>query len=103
MLERSTGIHYFTDFNTDVLLKLHRKHNLTPLMQAVREHRVINPRGTEPFNVKSMFEVVSGSHKDRFHAEIVRRTPWTRQFYDRRTAGPEGETIDNLVEWTRKH
>ena len=93
----------FTDFNTDVLLKLHRKHNLTPLIQAVREHRVINPRGTEPFNVKSMFEVVTGSHKDRFHAETVQRTPWTRQFYDRRTTGPAGETIDNLVEWTRNH
>jgi len=93
----------FTDFNTDVLLKLHRKHNLTPLIQAVREHRVINPRGTEPFNVKSMFEVVTGSHQDRFHAETVQRTPWTRQFYDRRTVGPAGETIDNLVEWTRNH
>jgi hypothetical protein len=93
----------FMDFNTDVLLKLHRKHNLTPLIQAVREHRVINPRGTEPFNVKSMFEVVSGSQKDRFHAEIVRRTPWTRQFYARQTTGPSGEPIDDLVEWTRKH
>ncbi|NVL90027.1 MAG: hypothetical protein HWN69_03380, partial [Desulfobacterales bacterium] len=37
----------FMDFNTDVLLALHRKHNLTPLLQAVRERRVINPRGTE--------------------------------------------------------
>ena len=93
----------FADFNTDVLLKLHRKHDLTPLIQAVREHRVINPRGTEPFNVKSMFEVVSGSHKNRFHAEIVQRTPWTRQFYARRTADPTGKTIDDLVEWTRNH
>jgi hypothetical protein len=45
----------FMDFNTDVLLALHRKHDLTPVLQAVKEHRVINPRGTEPFNVKSMF------------------------------------------------
>ncbi|UCF92380.1 MAG: hypothetical protein JSW39_29625, partial [Desulfobacterales bacterium] len=93
----------FADFNTDVLLKLHRKHNLTPLLQAVREHRVINPRGTEPFNVKSVFEVVTGSQKDRFHDEIVQRTPWTRQFYARQTTGPTGETIDDLVEWTRNH
>ncbi len=41
----------FMDFNTDVLLALHRKHNLPPLLQAVREKRVINPRGTERINV----------------------------------------------------
>jgi len=93
----------FVDFNTDVLLALHRKHDLTPLLQAVREGRVINPRGTEPINVKSMFEVVGGPHRDRFHSEIVQRTPWTRQFHPRRTVGPRGEAIDDLVEWTARH
>ena len=93
----------FLDFNTDVLLALHRKHNLAPLLQAVRERRVINPRGTEPINVKSMFEVITGLHRDRFHREIVQRTPWTRQFYPRRTDGPAGEDIDDLMEWTRLH
>lgn len=34
----------FMDFNTDVLLNLHRKQDLSPLLQAVRENRVINPR-----------------------------------------------------------
>jgi len=91
----------FMDFNTDVLLALHRSHNLDPLLQAVGENRVINPRGTEPINVKSMFEVVTGPERDRFHEEIVRRTPWTRQFYARKTRGPDGESIDDLVEWTR--
>jgi hypothetical protein len=93
----------FMDFNTDVLLKLHRKHDLTPLLRAVGEHRVINPRGTEPFNVKSMFEVVTGKYRERFHDEIVRRTPWTRQFYERYTSGPGGEPIDDLIAWTRNH
>ena len=93
----------FMDFNTDVLLKLHRKHDLTPLLRAVGEHRVINPRGTEPFNVKSMFEVVTGKHRDRFHDDIVRRTPWTRQFFERSTSGPDGEAIDDLTAWTRNH
>jgi hypothetical protein len=93
----------FLDFNTDVLLDLHRKHNLSPLLQAVKEHRVINPRGTEPFNVKSMFEVVTGSHRNRFHKEIVQRTPWTRQFYTRRTEGPDGEVIADLIKWTRRN
>ncbi len=91
----------FMDFNTDVLLKLHHKHDLAPLLRAVREHRVINPRGTEPFNVKSMFEVVTDKYRERFHEEIVRRTPWTRQFYERSTSGPGGETIDDLIAWTR--
>ena len=93
----------FIDFNTDVLLDLHRKHNLKPLLQAVREKRVINPRGTEPINVKSMFEVITGPHRNRFHADIVQRTPWTRQFYPRRTLGPKGEEIDDLIEWTRSY
>lgn len=93
----------FVDFNTDVLLALHHKHDLTPLLQAIKENRVINPRGTEPINVKSMFEVVTGPHRNRFHPDIVRRTPWTRQFYPRRTDGPKGEEIDDLIEWTRSH
>jgi hypothetical protein len=91
----------FMDFNTDVLLRLHRASNLSPLLQAVREQRVINPRGTEPINVKSMFEVLTGARRDRFHSEVVRRTPWTRQFYPRQTEGPGGEPIDDLIGWTR--
>ncbi len=93
----------FMDFNTDVLLSLHRRHNLEPVLQAVRENRVINPRGTEPINVKSMFEVITGPNQHRFHEDIVRRTPWTRQFYSRRTEGPDGERIDDLMEWTRSN
>ncbi len=93
----------FMDFNTDVLLALHRKHNLTPVLQAVKEHRVINPRGTEPFNVKSMFEMITGRHRQRFHHEIVARTPWTRQFYPRKTDGPDGRAIDDLISWTRRN
>jgi len=94
----------FMDFNTDVLLRLHRKHDLSPLLQAIRERRVINPRGTEPINAKGMFEAItSPRHDGRFHRETVRRTPWTRQFYPRRTQGPNGEEIRDLVEWTRSN
>ncbi|MBT8366746.1 MAG: hypothetical protein KJP23_18805 [Deltaproteobacteria bacterium] len=93
----------FMDFNTDVLLALHRKHDLTPVLQAVKERRVINPRGTEPFNVKSMFELISGRRAERFHKEIVARTPWTRQFYARKTEGPDGRPIDDLIGWTREN
>jgi hypothetical protein len=93
----------FMDFNNDVLLKLHRRHSLTPLMQAIRDGRVINPRGTEPINVKSMFEVMTGPAAHRFHPETVQRTPWTRRFFGRKTTGPAGEEIADLVEWTRKN
>ncbi len=93
----------FMDFNTDVLLSLHRKQDLSPVLQAVREKRVINPRGTEPINVKSMYEVVTGRDRNKFHEEIVKRTPWTRQFYGRSTEGPNGENITDLMEWTREN
>jgi len=93
----------FMDFNTDVLLDLHRKYGLDPVLQAVRENRIINPRGMEPINVKSVFEVITGPLNRSFHPEIVRRTPWTRQFYERSTEGPEGELISDLVSWTRKN
>jgi hypothetical protein len=73
---------------------------LNPVLQAIREHRVINPRGTEPINAKSMFEVITGPFRDRFHNEIVGRTPWTRQFYLRKTEGPGGEEIKDLIKWT---
>jgi len=93
----------FMDFNTDVLLNLHRKHGLEPLLRAVRENRVINPRGTEPINVKSMFEVITDVHSERFQEETLRRTPWTRSFRQRKTTGPRGEIINDLIEWTRKN
>ncbi len=94
----------FMDFNNDVFLKLHRKHDLSPLKQAVAEGRVLNPRGTEPINVKSMFEVITTpSLADPFHAETIARTPWTRRFFQRRTTGPDREEINDLVQWTRAH
>ncbi len=94
----------FMDFNNDILLKLHRRHDLSPLIQAISEGRVINPRGTEPINVKSMFEVMTTDVlSSRFQPETVRRTPWTRRFFERRTTGPQREEIADLVEWTRRN
>jgi len=94
----------FMDFNTNILLDLHRKQNLEPVLQAVREGRVINPRGTEPVNSKGVFEVLTDPSKTKLlHPETVKRTPWTRQFYARKTTGPDGEQISDLVEWTRKN
>lgn len=91
----------FMDFNSDVLLPLQGKYDLKPVFQAIKEKRVINPRGIEPLDVKSIFEVITDCCADRFHREIVARTPWTRRFYSRHTEGPGGEAIDDLIEWTR--
>jgi len=93
----------FVDFNTDTLLSLHRKHDLTPLLQLVRDGRVVNPRGTEPINVKSMFEVLTSEGNERFSRESVERTPWTRRFLAGRAKGPAGEEIHDLIEWTRSN
>ncbi len=90
----------FMDFNSDVLLELHRRHDLTPVLQAVREGRVVNPRGTEPINVKSMFEVFTGPLGKHFQEETVRRTPWTRRFREGPATGPRGERIADLVQWS---
>lgn len=89
----------FMDFNSDILLKLHRKHDLTPVLQAVKEGRVVNPRGTEPINVKSMFEVFTGPLGKHFCEETVRRTPWTRRFREGPAEGPHGEQIGDLIQW----
>jgi hypothetical protein len=93
----------FVDFNTDILLNLHRKHNLSPLLQLVSEGRVVNPRGTEPINVKSMFEVLTSEGNDRFTRESVERTPWTRRFLPGKALGPDGGQINDLIEWTRSN
>jgi hypothetical protein len=94
----------FMDFNTNVLLDLHKKHNLAPVLQAVREGRVINPRGTEPVNSKGVFEVLTDPDQNGlFNPETVKRTPWTRQFYQRKTTGPVHKEIPDLIEWTRKN
>ncbi len=94
----------FMDFNTDILLKLHRQYDLSPVLQAVAENRVINPRGTEPINAKSVFEILTDSQSNSgFHKETVARTPWTRQFCERSTLGPQTEEIKDLVSWTRQN
>jgi hypothetical protein len=94
----------FMDFNTNVLLDLHHKYKLDPVLRAVREGRVINPRGTEPINSKGLFEVLTQpARSGYFHKETVQRTPWTRQFFPRSTSGPAGQQIPDLVEWTRKN
>jgi hypothetical protein len=71
----------FMDFNNDVFLNLHRKHDLTPLYQAIRENRILNPRGTEPINVKSMFEVITGPQSTAFTRKRSAEPPGPGGFF----------------------
>jgi len=91
----------FLDFNNNVIVKLKRKHNLDALLAAIEQRLVINPRGMEPIGAKGVFEAVTSEYKDMLSDTTLKRTPWTRQFYPRKTTGPAGEVITNLIGWVK--
>ncbi|NQT46965.1 MAG: hypothetical protein HQ593_05805 [Candidatus Omnitrophica bacterium] len=91
----------FMDFNNNVLLKMGEKYDIAPLMAAIRNGLVVNPRGMEPIGAKGVFEAITGEYKDLMSETTFKRTPWTRQFYKRRTDGPGGEDIPDLVKWAK--
>ncbi len=93
----------YMDFNNDTLLKMGQKADLSPLRAAIHQGRVVNPRGMEPVGVKGVFEAITGPFRKLMSESTVRRTPWTRLFYPRRTTGPHGEEIADLPEWARQH
>lgn len=93
----------FMDFNNDVLLELKKRHDISPLLTAVKKDIVVNPRGTDPINSKAVFEAIHKDLRDSFSKTTVSRTPWTRLFRERGTTGPQGEHIPDLVEWVRRN
>jgi hypothetical protein len=93
----------FLDINTDLLLRIGKEHNIEHLLTGIRKGIVINPRGMEPIGAKGIFEVVTGELSTLLSTSTVKHTPWTRVFYPRRTTGPDGELIPDLVEWVRDH
>ncbi len=93
----------FLDINTDVLLRIAKKHHIGPLLSGMKKGIVVNPRGMEPVGAKGVFEVVTGDVSPNLSASTVNYTPWTRLFYPRKTTGPNGESINDLVEWVRSH
>jgi hypothetical protein len=93
----------FMDFNNDVLLKMEKDGLLTGLREAIKDDLVVNPRGMEPAGAKGLFEAVTDSLSGQLHETTVSRTPWTRQLYERASTGPQGETINDLVAWTRQN
>jgi len=95
----------FIDFNTSVLVELEEKHSITPIVEAIKMDIVVNPKGMEAINSKEIFEPVSdpASEAHRLMSETTKQlTPWTRIFFERKTAGPDGEEID-LVSWAREN
>lgn len=92
----------FMDFNTTVLIELEKKHSVAGLLKAIEKNMLVSPRGMEPIGVKSVYEAIN-DFKDQLTSTTVERTPWTRLFYERQTTGPNGEQIDNLVEWAKQN
>lgn len=91
------------DFNSHTLLKIGRDENIRPIREAIRQGILVNPRGMEPLEAKSVFEALTESFRDRLSDSTVSRTPWTRRFFPRSTTGPHGEGIADLPEWTKKN
>jgi hypothetical protein len=93
----------FMDFNMDVLLKIGEKEEIKPIIEAIRQGVLVNPRGMEPLGAKGLFEVITERYRSEMSADTLKHTPWTRQFHQRSTTGPNGESISDLVEWTSEH
>ncbi|MFC1532389.1 hypothetical protein ACFLZG_02425 [Thermodesulfobacteriota bacterium] len=91
----------FLDMNNDVLLKIGKRHNIGAILSGIGNGIVVNPRGMEPMGAKGIFEAVTGDLQSSISHSTVRHTPWTRLFGPRKTTGPDGEQIPDLLEWTR--
>jgi len=93
----------FLDMNNDVLLRIGREGNINPLLTAIRQGIVVNPRGMEPVGAKGIFEFVTGELDPHLSPSTVTHTPWTRLFYPRATTGPDRQVIPDLVQWVADH
>lgn len=93
----------FLDFNNNVIVKLKKKYKLDALLAAIKQGIVTNPRGMEPIGAKGVFEAVTGEYKDRISETTLKRTPWTRLFLPRKTTGPDGEAITDLIKWVKEN
>jgi hypothetical protein len=93
----------FMDFNMNKLIKIGQDEDIKPIKEAIRQGILVNPRGMEPLGAKGLFEVITERYRDPLSEDTIKHTPWTRQFYSRSTTGPEGEAIEDLVDWTEEH
>jgi hypothetical protein len=90
----------FMDFNMNVLLDIGKKEDIKPIREAITQGILVNPRGMEPLGAKGVFEVITEKYRNQLSEDSVLHTPWTRQFFPRRTTDPQGEPIEDLVAWT---
>ena len=93
----------FMDFNTNVLIKIAKNEDISPIKHAIRRGMLVNPRGMEPLGAKGVFEVITGKLRDQLSEDTIEHTPWTRQFHFRNTTDPEGKPIEDLVAWTEEN
>jgi hypothetical protein len=93
----------FMDFNMNVLLKIGEDEDISPIIEAVHQGILVNPRGMEPLGAKGLFEAITGEYGERLAEDTTRHTPWTRQFFPRSTTGPDGQAIEDLILWTEKN
>ncbi len=94
----------FLDFNNRIIVKLRKKYNIKALLTAIKRGIVVNPRGMEPIGAKGVFEVLTSEEAHRiFSLTTIKRTPWTRRFFPRKTMGPKGEKISDLISWAKKN
>lgn len=91
------------DFNNNVIVKLKKKYDLSPLIEAIKQGIVMNPRGMEPVGAKGVFEAITAEYGNIVSVTTLKRTPWTRQFYPRSTTGPDGEKIPDLIKWAEEN
>ena len=91
----------YLDFNNDVIIKLRKKYDLHPLIEAIKQGIAINPRGLEPLGSKGIFEAITSEYRNLVSQTTLKRTPWTRRFFPRSTTGPDGEEIPDLIKWVK--
>jgi hypothetical protein len=93
----------FMDFNLDTLVKIGKDENIEPIKEAIKQGILVNPRGMEPLGAKGMFEVLTDKSRIELSDDTRMHTPWTRQFFRRRTTDPQGEIVEDLVDWTAEN
>ena len=93
----------FMDFNMNKLIKIAQNEDVKPIKEAIRQGILVNPRGMEPLGAKGLFEVITERYRDQLSEDMLKHTPWTRQFYSRSTTDPEGKSIEDLVAYIEEH
>jgi len=65
----------FMDFNMNVLFKIAREEDITPIKAAIHQGILVNPRGMEPLGAKGLFEVITTKYQNQLSRDSVRHTP----------------------------